>query len=41
MKIDLQNVGEVGYDIDSELESYNAKASTKLKQRKTVFEVTI
>jgi len=41
MKIDLQNVGEVGYDIDSELESYNAKASTKLKPRKTVFEVTI
>ena len=41
MKIDLQNVGEVGYDIDSELESYNAKASKKLKPRKTIFEVTI
>ena len=41
MKIDLQNVGEECYDIDEELESYNAKSSTKLKPKKTIFEVTI
>jgi len=41
MKIDLQYVGEECYDIDSELESYNAKSSNKLKPKKTIFEVTI
>ena len=41
MKIDLQYVGEECYDIDEELESYNAKSSTKLKPKKTIFEVTI
>tara|TARA_Y100000114_G_scaffold144799_1_gene153775 strand:+ start:292 stop:1521 length:1230 start_codon:yes stop_codon:yes gene_type:complete len=41
MKIDLQNVGDECYDIDSELESYNAKSSNKLKPKKTIFEVTI
>ena len=41
MKIDLQYVGEDGYDIDERLESYNAKSSNKLKPKKTIFEVTI
>ena len=41
MKIDLQYVGEECYDIDEELESYNAKSSSKLKPNKTIFEVTI
>ena len=41
MKIDLQYVGEECYNIDSELESYNAKSSNKLKPKKTIFEVTI
>ena len=41
MKIDLQYVGEECYDIDTELESYNAKSSNKLKPKKTIFEVTI
>jgi hypothetical protein len=41
MKIDLQYVGEDCYNIDSELESYNAKSSNKLKPKKTIFEVTI
>lgn len=41
MKIDLQHVGEECYDIDNELESYNAKSSNKLKPKKTIFEVTI
>ena len=41
MKIDLQNVGDECYDIDQELESYNAKSSAKLKPKKTIFEVTI
>jgi len=41
MKIDLQNVGDECYDIDNELESYNAKSSNKLKPKKTIFEVTI
>ena len=41
MKIDLQNVGDDCYDIDQELESYNAKSSSKLKPSKTIFKVTI
>ena len=41
MKIDLQYVDDIGYDIDEELESYNAKSSHKLKPAKTIFEVTI
>jgi len=41
IKIDLQNVGDVGYNISEDLESYNAKSSMKLKPRKTIFEVMI
>jgi len=41
MKIDLQYVDDIGYDIDEELESYNAKSSHKLKPTTTIFEVTI
>ena len=41
MKIDLQYVGDDCYNIDEELESYNAKSSSKLKPKKTIFEVTI
>ena len=41
MKIDLQNVGEECYDIDSELESYNAKSSNKLKPNKVIHKIVI
>jgi predicted phosphodiesterase/DNA-binding transcriptional ArsR family regulator len=37
IKIDLQNTeGYDGYDIDSELEAYNAKSLTKVIRRKTI-----
>ena len=41
IKIDLQNVGDKGYDIIEELEAYNAKSADKLRDRKIVFEVQI
>ena len=42
IKIDLQNTdGIMGYNIEKELEAYNAKSSDKLRQRKTIFEVII
>ena len=42
IKIDLQNVNDIiGYDIEKELEAYNAKSADRVRQRKTVFEVVI
>lgn len=41
MKIDLQNVGDECYDIDEELESYNAKSSNKLKPNKVIHKIVI
>ena len=40
VKIDLQNYGE-GYDIDSSLESYNAKSSMKINRGTTIFKVVV
>jgi len=42
VKIDLQNTdGIEGYQIEKEIEAYNAKSADRIKQRKTVFEVVI
>ena len=40
IKIDLQNSSD-GYDIESSLESYNAKSSGKIKQGTTIFKVVV
>jgi predicted phosphodiesterase len=40
-KIDLQNTGDVGYDIDAKLAEYNAKSSGKLKEQHVIFSITI
>ena len=40
IKIDLQNSGK-GYDIDSSLESYNAKSSSKVNTGTTIFKVVV
>ena len=40
IKIDLQNYKD-GYDIESSLESYNAKSHDKLKQGTTIFKVVV
>jgi hypothetical protein len=39
IKIDLQNYDEVGYEIDKELEAYNAKSEDKLKHGKVVLKI--
>jgi len=35
----LQNYDEVGYEIDKELEAYNAKSEDKLKHGKVVLKI--
>ena len=40
IKIDLQNTGE-GYDIETSLESYNAKSSGKISKGTTIFKVVV
>ncbi len=39
VKIDLQYYDKIGYDIDHELEAYNAKSSQKLNKGKVIFQV--
>jgi predicted phosphodiesterase len=42
MKIDLQNVDHIeGYNINIELEAYNAKSSDKLFDKKVIFQVIV
>ena len=41
IKIDLQNADCKGYEIDKELEAYNAKSHKKRSTKKTIFEVVI
>ena len=41
IKIDLQNTQNEGYDIDKSLEAYNAKSHSKVKTKKTIFEVVV
>ena len=42
IKVDLQNYqGVEGYDIEQELEAYNAKSASKLHQKQTIFEVVV
>ena len=41
IKIDLQVVEGVGYNIDKKLESYNTKSLNKTKENKTVFKIII
>lgn len=41
IKIDLQNTQNEGYNIDKSLEAYNAKSHSKIKKRKTIFEVVV
>tara|TARA_Y100001972_G_C7646051_1_gene324691 strand:+ start:317 stop:1549 length:1233 start_codon:yes stop_codon:yes gene_type:complete len=39
IKIDLQSYDDKGYEISKELESYNAKSSSKLSQGKVIFQI--
>ena len=41
IKIDLQNVGCKGYNIDKTLEAYNAKSAKKSKKTETIFKVVV
>ena len=42
VKIDLQHTEHIeGYDIEKELEAYNAKSSERIRPKRTVFEVVI
>jgi len=42
IKIDLQHTEHIeGYDIEQELEAYNAKSSDRIRQKRTVFEIVI
>jgi len=42
IKIDLQHTEHIeGYDIEKELEAYNAKSSDRIRTKRTVFEVVI
>ena len=42
IKIDLQHTEHIeGYDIETEIEAYNAKSSDRIRKKRTVFEVVI
>ena len=42
IKIDLQHTEHIeGYDIETEIEAYNAKSSDRIRKKRTVFEVII
>ena len=42
IKIDLQHTERVeGYDIENEIEAYNAKSADRIRKKRTVFEVVI
>jgi len=41
IKIDLQNPGGPGYDIDKSLEAYNPKSSDKTKKKEVIFQVVV
>lgn len=41
IKVDLQNADGEGYDIDSSLEAYDAKSSSKTHQQETIYRITV
>jgi len=42
IKIDLQHTEHIeGYNIETEIEAYNAKSADRIRKKRTVFEVVI
>ncbi len=41
IKVDLQNVSNKGYEIDKNLEAYNAKSAEKTNKQETIFKVVV